>query len=95
MAKIKRLFTHWSIPTPNEVEGHSLKAAVNSAKSLSEETSELQAILPLDEETQKVEMPQQLRDLLRFMLIPNPAKRPSASSVMASTEFQAFEMLVG
>lgn len=94
MAKIKRLFPHWNIPTPDEVEGHSLKAAVDSAKCFSEEVPDLQAILPFDEEIQKVEMPQQLRDLLRFMLVPNPVKRPSALSVLASREFRAFEKFI-
>lgn len=95
MAKIKRLSPHWNILTPNEVEDHSLKAAVDSAACFSKEAPDLQAILPFDEETQKVEMPQQLRDLLRFILVANPAKRPSAASVLASGEFQAFEKFAG
>ncbi|KAK2764424.1 hypothetical protein FQN54_009118 [Arachnomyces sp. PD_36] len=97
MAKIKRLFPHWDIPTPDKVEGDSLKAAVDSAKRFSKQESELQDILdilPFDEETQKVEIPMQLRELLRFMLVPNPVKRPSASSVMISREFRAFQKLV-
>ncbi|XHF99305.1 hypothetical protein AWENTII_002812 [Aspergillus wentii] len=32
MAKIKRLFPEWNIPTPDTVEGHCLKAAVGSAE---------------------------------------------------------------
>lgn len=93
MAKIKRLFPDWNIPDPGEVEGHSLKAAVKSARRMSEE--ELQDILPFDEEIRKVELPQHLRDLLRLMLVVNPDQRPSASSVLASAEFQAFEQLIG
>ncbi|KAE8338357.1 hypothetical protein BDV24DRAFT_176801 [Aspergillus arachidicola] len=81
MAKIKRLFPHWRIQTPNEVQKYSLKVA-------------LQVILPFDQEIQKVEMPQQLRDLLRFMLVVNPVDRPSPSSVLASREFRSFEKLV-
>ncbi|RAK84363.1 hypothetical protein BO79DRAFT_158633 [Aspergillus costaricaensis CBS 115574] len=50
MAKIKRLFPHWKIPHSDSVEGHSLKAAVDAAKSFSKEVSELQAISPLCEE---------------------------------------------
>lgn len=98
MAKIKRLFPHWDIPTPGKVEGDSLKAAVGSAKRFSKQESGLQDILdilPFDEETQKVEMPQQLRVLLRSMLVVDPIKRPSASFVMASREFRGFEKLVG
>jgi hypothetical protein len=44
---------------------------------------------------QKIEMPQQLRDLLGLMLVTNPDKRPSASAVLASNEFRAFGELVG
>ncbi|PGH01636.1 serine/threonine protein kinase [Polytolypa hystricis UAMH7299] len=94
MAKIKRLFPGWKIPTPDEIEGHVLKVAVRAARRMSEDERDVQAILPFEEETQKVEMPQQLRDLLRLMLVVNPDKRPSASSVLASTEFRAFEKLV-
>lgn len=65
MAKIKRLFPYWNIPNPDEVDGHSVEAAVDSAKSLSKEVSDLQAILPLHEETKKVEIPQQLSDFSR------------------------------
>ncbi|CRL23802.1 Serine/threonine-protein kinase DCLK [Penicillium camemberti] len=78
MAKIKRLFPQWEIPTLEMVK----------------EVPALQAILPFDGETKKVDMPQQLRDLLRYILVPNPKKRPSASSVLASKEFRDFEHYV-
>ncbi|KAJ5795040.1 hypothetical protein N7457_001639 [Penicillium paradoxum] len=91
IAKIQRLFPHWEIPTLEMVKGDTLKVAVNSAQSLSIEVPELQAILPFDEETKKVDMPQKLRDLLRFILVPDPEKRPSASTVLASREFRDFE----
>jgi serine/threonine protein kinase len=91
MAKINRLFPDWDFPTPDEVEGPVLQAAVKAAKRMSQEDSPMQAILPIKEEMQKVEMPQQLRDLLVFMLVINPDKRPSASAVLASKEFLAFE----
>ncbi|KAJ6118792.1 hypothetical protein N7471_013412 [Penicillium samsonianum] len=94
MAKIQRLFPHWEIPTLEMVKGDTLKVAVNSAQSLSTEVPELQAILPFDEETKKVDMPQKLRDLLRFILVPDPEKRPSASTVLASREFRDFEHYV-
>ncbi|KGO73366.1 hypothetical protein PITC_086540 [Penicillium italicum] len=94
MAKILRLFPYWKIPTPEMVKGDTLKVALNSAQSLSKQIPELQAILPFDEETKKVEMPQQLRDLLRFILVPDPKIRPSASFVLASREFRKFESYV-
>jgi len=36
-----------------------------------------------------------IKDLLRLMLIVDPNKRPSASSVLTSREFLAFEKLNG
>ncbi|KAK0706671.1 hypothetical protein B0T26DRAFT_680324 [Lasiosphaeria miniovina] len=69
MAKVKRLFPDWNIPAPGEVKGYSLQDAVESARFFSEEIEELQAILPFETETQKVEMLEQLRDLLRLMLL--------------------------
>ncbi|KAL7626844.1 hypothetical protein AAE478_003618 [Parahypoxylon ruwenzoriense] len=95
MAKIKRLFPDWNIPAPDQAEGPSLQAAVKSARRMSEEEPELQAILPFEEETRKVMIPQQMGDVLRLMLVVNPDRRPLASSVLESTEFQAFEKLVG
>ena len=94
MAKIKRLFPDWRIPTPDKVSGYILQDAVKTAEILSKEELEFLAIMPLDEETHKVEMPQELRDLLRFMMVVDPVQRPSAASVLASKEFRAFEQLV-
>ncbi|KAJ9217141.1 hypothetical protein DTO166G4_1196 [Paecilomyces variotii] len=88
MAKIKRLFPEWNIPTPNEVERITLKNAVQSARRITEEEPVMQAILPFEKETQKVKMPEQLRELLLLMLVVNPSERPSASYVLASREFK-------
>lgn len=93
MAKIKQLFPNWKIPAPDEVDGHILKAIVQSAGSLGEKVPELQKGLPFNEGMQKVEVPQQLRDLLHVMLVVNVGKRPSALSLLASKEFQAFDNL--
>ena len=93
MAKTKQLFPNWKIPTPDEVDGDVLKAIVQSARSLGKKVPELQKVLPFNEEMQKVEMPQQLQGLLHFMLVVNVVERPSALSVLASKEFQAFENL--
>ncbi|KXG53972.1 uncharacterized protein PGRI_010220 [Penicillium griseofulvum] len=91
MAKIQRVFPHWEIPSPEMIEDVILKTVVNSARSFSQEVPELQAILPFDKETKTVEIPQELTDLLRFILVPDLKTRPSASSVLASREFQRFE----
>jgi hypothetical protein len=91
MAKIKRLFPDWELPDPDDCESGVLKVAVRSAIRMSREEPEMTSIIPFKEEIQKVEVPQQLTDLLRIMLIPNPEKRPSASFVLTSKEFRAFE----
>jgi serine/threonine protein kinase len=93
MAKVKRLFPNWNIPPPEEVDGDTLKAAVNSARRISREEPEMQAISPLEDETRKVDMPHQLRDLLRLMLKVDPSKRPSALSILESREFMALEKM--
>ncbi|KAF1841096.1 uncharacterized protein K460DRAFT_398954 [Cucurbitaria berberidis CBS 394.84] len=95
IAKIKRLFPSWEIPTADEVEGDILKATVTCSRRISRrEEPPMQAILPFAEEMQKVDMPQQLRDLLGLMFVINPDKRPSASSILASREFRGFEEFV-
>ena len=93
-AKIKRLFPHWRIPTPSEVEGGELKIAVEHAVNMSKEVPELLDILPLEQMMQAIEMPQGLRDLLRLMMVVDPSARPSASSVLASRDFRGFQEYV-
>jgi len=94
MAKIKRLFPNWSLPPPEEVPREVLRTAIRIARRISREEPEMQNILALEEETQKVEMPQQLRDLLGLMLVVDPSVRPSASDVLTSNEFRELEKLV-
>lgn len=93
MAKLRRLFPGWHIPTPEQVERPTLKSAVESAVILSEDEEGPRWIAPFDEETQKFEIPDQLIDLLRLMLVVDPRQRPSASAVLESKEFKAFQML--
>lgn len=96
MAKIKRLFPDWEIKTREEVIDPVLLGQARSARRISQyDEPAIRAISPIQEEMQKVEMPQQLRDLLILMLVTNPNKRPSASTVLASNEFRAFEKVVG
>lgn len=93
MAKLRRLFPGWHIPTPEQVERPTLKSAVESAVLLSEEEEGPQWIAPFAEETHKLKMPDQLRGLLRLMLVVDPRQRPSASAVLESKEFKAFQAL--
>ncbi|KAG8161542.1 hypothetical protein KVR01_008529 [Diaporthe batatas] len=93
MAKIKRLFPEWHIPTPEQVERPTLKSAVESAVILSQNEEGPQSIGSFAEETQNLKMPGQLRDLLNLMLVVDPCQRPSASAVLESKEFKTFQML--
>lgn len=93
MAKIKRLFPNWYIPTPDEFERPTLKISVKAAVRMSQEEPIPLQISSFEEETKKVKIPEELRQLLRLMLIVNPGERPSASDVLASSEFQAFQEL--
>lgn len=93
MAKLRRLFPEWHIPTPEQVQRPTLKSAVESAVLLSEDEDGPRWIAPFAEETEKFEMPDQLRDLLRLMLVVDSRQRPSASAVLESKEFKAFQML--
>lgn len=89
MAKIKRLCPDWQLPHPDQVTSHALKAALKASERMSREEAPLLAIGPLPEETEKMEMPRLLRDLLHSMFVLDPKARPSASDVLASDEFQA------
>lgn len=93
MAKLKRLFPGWHIPTPDQVEPPTLKSAVESAVILSEDEEGPTSIGSFAEETLKLNIPDQLRDLLSLMLVVDPRQRPSASAVLESKEFKAFQML--
>ncbi|KAL8755990.1 MAG: hypothetical protein Q9184_004638 [Pyrenodesmia sp. 2 TL-2023] len=95
MAKIMRLFPDWELPASDTIKRETLQVALDSARQLKEEVEELNGISPLEEELNQVEMPQELRDLLRLMFITNPDKRPSASFVLASEEMRAFKRVVG
>lgn len=91
MAKIKRLFPHWRIPAPDEVEVDEFKTAVEHAVKMSKEVPELLDIPPLEQMIQAIKMPQELGDLLRLMMVVDPGARPSASSVLSSRDFQVFQ----
>lgn len=93
MAKLKRLFPHWHIPPPEEFERPVLQSQVRAAVCMSREEPGPLAISTFEEEAQKVDMPEQLRQLLHFMLVVNPEERPPASDVLASKEFLAFQSL--
>ncbi|KAL6705598.1 hypothetical protein ACN47E_006545 [Coniothyrium glycines] len=94
MAKLKRLFPHWHVPAPDEVDIHRLKHPVEYSVKLSEQVPELLDIPPLEQMMQAIEMPQELRDVLRLMMAVDPGARPCASSVLASREFRTFQEYV-
>lgn len=92
MAKLRRLFPEWHIPAHEQFGRPTLNSAVESAVLLSEDEEGPHWIAPFAEETQKLDIPDQLRDLLRLMLVVDPGQRPSASAVVESKEFKAFQM---
>lgn len=94
MGKLRRLFPQWQLPDPDQVKGHEFKAAIEISGRMSCEEMPMLEISPLQEEMLKIEMPQQLRELLSFMFVTDPEARPSAADVLASDEFQAFEKSV-
>lgn len=94
MAKIKRLCPDWQLPHPDQVKSHALKAALKACERMSREEEPMLEISPLMEEMQKMEIPKPLRDLLYTMFVVDPEARPSASDVLASKEFHAFEQSV-
>ena len=93
MAKIKRLFPGWKVPTADEVKTHTLKAHVDISIRLSEEERIPRAISPFDIETRKFRIPEELRNILRLMMVVTPSERPSASLVLALKEFQAIQSI--
>ena len=95
MAKIKQLFPDWELPVPDEANASVPHLQAEIASQLSREEPPMQAMLPFQKETEKVEMLQQPRDLLSFMLVTDPNERPSASAVLASYEFRAFKRAIG
>lgn len=88
MAKIMRLFLGWEISTPDKLERETLRVALNTAVKIKEE-EDFNAISPLEEELKKVEMPQELRDLVRFMFITGPP-RVTSKHITAISTFVAF-----
>lgn len=94
MEKIKRLVPGWRMPHPEEVERPTIQAAIRAAERFSREAEPMQAILPLQEEMQKMEVPQQLSDLLHLMLVADLKERQYASFVLQSKEFKMFGKFV-
>ena len=64
MAKIKRVFPNWIIPSQEDVEGCVLKGAVKSVKRISEEEPDMLKLPPFDSEMQAMNVLLELRDIL-------------------------------
>ncbi|OAX80394.1 serine/threonine protein kinase [Emergomyces africanus] len=92
IAKLMRLFPNWTVP---HLENDVRQCEFNVARALIDDPPPaLQEISVLEDELRNVDMPTELMDLLRLMLIVNSAQRPSATHVLASKEFLAFEKVV-
>ncbi len=95
MAKIQRLFPDWELPSPDKVDDvYYLRTIFNITERMNREELPMQAILPLQEELQTVEMLEELRTLISLMLITDPDERPFAAAVLALNEYRALEKRV-
>lgn len=90
MAKLKRLFPKWEIPSPDTAETHTLHSTFEAAPTFAQEVPDILLIQPLDEELRKMQISAQLCALLQSMLVIEAVERPTASAVLASDEFREF-----
>jgi serine/threonine protein kinase len=89
VSKLLRLFPDWD---PPPIEHAVRRTQFALGKHLVEHpVPEMSKILSLEEELEGMDMPAVLRDLFRYLLVVDPARRPSASEVLASPEYQALE----
>ncbi|RMD44479.1 hypothetical protein DV735_g752, partial [Chaetothyriales sp. CBS 134920] len=89
IAKLGRLFPEWDLQPHNSVTDNQILIPVELAqKLLRQPRAGLGKILPFED------LPRGLMDLLRFMLVLKPDRRPSASDVLASKQYQAFKQFV-
>lgn len=87
IAKIRRLFPDW---TPLPTEDSIVQAEFEFSDDLIKEPPpDLESISPLEDEMRKINMQPEVRDLLRFLLVIDPGKRPSATEVLASKPYLA------
>ncbi|KAH9894621.1 kinase-like domain-containing protein [Xylariomycetidae sp. FL2044] len=88
IAKIRRLFPDWS-PSPvvdKPVEQANFRAAQDFIELL---PPDLEKISPLDDELQTITMLPEVRDLIRYLFVPDVKERPSAAEALASEPFKA------
>ncbi|KAI2642927.1 hypothetical protein GGS21DRAFT_544959 [Xylaria nigripes] len=55
---------------------------------------EVYSALPFDQQIRSIFVKEEVRNILRLMLVVDPSKRPSASALLTSPEFRALEKLV-
>lgn len=98
MVKIKSLFPNWDLPNldgiPTHMRLHRKVKLVRQSAECDKDARPPGMVSSFDQEVQEVGMPEELKKLLRFMLVPNAAERPLASTVLASQELRAFEDLI-
>lgn len=93
MTRIMQLFPNWKLPTLATIKRETLRVVLESVLKL-KELEVFNVILPWREELNKMERPQELRELICLMLVTSPEKGFSASSILASEELKAFKNLV-
>jgi len=84
-----RLFPGWTGP-PIENDVRQCEFKLGKAL-IAESEPEILKVSSLEDEMQTIDMPPELRDLFRRLLVVDPGNRPSASEVLASEEYLALK----
>jgi hypothetical protein len=89
VAKLLRLFPDWD-PPPIEHEVRRTQFALGK-KLVEQSVPGIAKTSSLEAELEEMGISSVLRDLFRYLLVVDPACRPSAAEVLASQEYQALE----
>jgi serine/threonine protein kinase len=94
VAKLKRLFPDWNDPPIDDLFTFRKANFIISEMWLKQSPPILKAILPLEEEMERMGLLPELRDVLRLMFVTDPEKRPTAAQVLASGQLRALNEAV-
>lgn len=94
IAKLMLLFPGWTGQPANDAYLERLirigKLLINSPVQDNPD-EKIVLVLSLEEEMQTMGIPSELENLFRFLFVPNPKQRPSATKALASDQFQALK----
>lgn len=97
MTKIMGLFPGWTaLPARTETIRKEAIAAklLLDTRDLDRPKEMYMNVHPLDDELQTMSISDELSNLLRYLLVPDPEKRPSAVDVLNSPQYQALLRVV-